>query len=107
MVDVPHLALPLTLTAAGRLATVEQDGLEDVASCVRVLLATPRGSRLEVPEFGVPDLAFTTDLDVAELLAAVEDWEPRAHIDAEAVTGQGPDGLQASVLAAVTLAEDT
>ena len=78
-VAVPHLAWPLRLDGP-RLATVEQDTIEDVRQAVHAVAVTPRGARPLAPDVGVDDPTFTlgvvpedleADLEVAhELLGA-------------------------------------
>jgi len=111
MVDVPHLAVPLRLTPAGRAAVVEQDGLDDVTQCVHTLITTVAGSRLEALEYGVPDLTWSTSaradgLDVAGIEAALAVWEPRAEVDLDTTlaAGAGDDvDTTAAILAGVRL----
>lgn len=79
-VVTPKLAVPLRV-AGGRLATVEQDSDDEIAACVYATVATPRGSRLEEPDYGVEDgefeqLPFNTDEWVEQIGA----WEPRAEV---------------------------
>ncbi len=85
MAQVPHIKLPYTLTDAGT-AVVEQDSHEEIRQCVELILRTEVGSRIEVPEFGIEDLAFarSTDQIEQEVLRAVEEWEPRAGAIADA-----------------------
>ncbi|HTU13701.1 MAG TPA: GPW/gp25 family protein [Solirubrobacterales bacterium] len=85
MAHVPHIKLPLTFTDWGT-AVVEQDSAEEIRQCVELVLRTPTGSRVEVPEFGIDDLAFSrsTDRIEEEVLRAVDEWEPRARAMADA-----------------------
>lgn len=78
MADIPHLASPLRIDGTAA-AVIEQDSDEDLLQCVATLLRTPVGSRDELPEYGVPDLAFRTDTGELqeEILAAIRQWEPR------------------------------
>lgn len=55
--DTPHFDLPFRITGAA-VAVLEQDTIEDVINCCKVILVTPVGFRSEVPAFGRPDLAF-------------------------------------------------
>lgn len=103
MALIPHLSLPLTVQADGTLATVEQDGIEDVLQCVQVLLSTTVGSRIEQPDYGVPILPFSS-LDAAVILEAVGEQEPRAVIDVEVIDAYQGDELAAHVLANVSVA---
>lgn len=77
-IDIPKLAFPLR-RVAGRLAVVEQDSDADVAGNVHTVALTPRGRRLERPDFGVPDLllAEVTVGQAAQVLDALIDAEPR------------------------------
>jgi phage baseplate assembly protein W len=77
VVAVPKFALPFR-AANGMLVVNEQDSLADVATCVTILLATPRGTRLELPDYGIGDPLFTTSLDTAEIAAQLARYEPRA-----------------------------
>lgn len=74
-----HLRLPLRLTPAGRLATVVEDTVEEIAQNVTVLLRTRPGERLATPTLGLPDPVFT-GLDPAVALEVVREWEPRADL---------------------------
>ena len=85
-----RLALPLKVDGRGRFGTVEVGSIADVAQCVAVVLATPVGSRVEIPEFGSPRPEFTGP-DLAGMVAAVDEWEPRASLTVEAL-GNLPDG---------------
>ncbi|MCD2193528.1 GPW/gp25 family protein [Actinomycetospora endophytica] len=75
-----HFALPFNLQANGSYGVVDQDSSDDVISCVRVLLATRVGERLEVPQFGIPDPTFAVGNPgwPGVLENAVARWEPRA-----------------------------
>lgn len=80
MPDVPHFAVPFRFVGA-RVAVVEQDSPEEIAQCVEAILATPEGSRIARPEFGLPDQAFTEGgASRREILEAVSVWEPRADV---------------------------
>lgn len=75
----PHLAVPFGLNADGSAAVVDQDSAEDVSQCVRMLLGTVAGSRIAVPDYGIPDPTFG-GVDAAVIEAAVAEWEPRASV---------------------------
>lgn len=76
--EIPHLSVPLRL-AGDRLATVEQDSLEEVGQCVETICRYPVGSRPELPEFGIPDFTFRpVPISPTELADAIGEWEPRA-----------------------------
>jgi phage baseplate assembly protein W len=77
---IPHFAFPARFDASGHLATVEQDSLDDVAACVEATLRTRVGERVELPQFGVFDLAFRQQpVPLEQLVAQVVAWEPRAQ----------------------------
>lgn len=87
---IPHFSRPFRIVAGlGYAATMEQDSVEDVQTCVRVLLETPVNSRIELPEYGVLDPIFTTGIDVNDLASRIGEWENRAEVD----LGQRYDNL--------------
>lgn len=95
---IPHLALPLRIVH-GHLATVEQDSEADILQCVRVVLTTPQGTRDALPEFGLPDQAFRQGgAAIAEIDAAIAEWEPRADADARADDSHLDDGVSAVIV---------
>lgn len=74
------LAVPLEMTSRrGRpeCATVPEDSQTEIAQCVRAILATEIGQRLELPSFGIRDPTFA-GADPLEIRAAILQWEPRA-----------------------------
>lgn len=78
---IPKLKVPLQMGAHG-LATVEQDSVDDVAQCVYMLLATPRGSRLEEPDYGVEEVLWDGfPPDLSEWFTQIAIWEPRAEVE--------------------------
>jgi phage baseplate assembly protein W len=80
MVDVPHFSFPFRMGVEGGFAVVEQDSPDEVVDCVEVLLRTPVGSREDLPEYGIEDPAFENEPDIAGILDAIGDWEPRAPV---------------------------
>lgn len=94
-----HLAVPFQIDNTGSAVVVDQDSFLDVAQCVQTLLATPQGSRLELPQYGVPDPTFT-DGHLSGLEQAVQQWEPRAA-GARIPVVINPDGT-ATVTALIT-----
>ncbi len=74
-----HLALPITVTGSGRLATVEQDSEADLAQSVALLVDTRPGERRAEPGYGVPDPLFG-GVDLAEITQAIVTWEDRADV---------------------------
>lgn len=86
-----RLAWPLSVAADGRLATVEQDSGEDIELCARAILLHRVGERSDVPEMGVPDLAFSEQpVDVDGVLEVLERHEPRITV----LATQAPDALE-------------
>jgi phage baseplate assembly protein W len=96
--EVPHLRWPLR-GAAHRLQTVEQDTIDDVRQCVRVLLVTPLGARPLAPEIGVEDPTFTAGVDAEVLAAELEEMEDRASVTviADQVDPQGHQDIRIHV----------
>lgn len=74
-----HIAMPITLTGAGRLATVEQDSEADIAQSIALLVDTRPEERRAEPEYGVPDPLFG-GLNAADLTEAIVEWEDRADL---------------------------
>lgn len=76
---IPHFALPFRINGAGAPVVNDQDSQADIHDCVAAVVRTPVGTRIELPDFGRPDQTFTQgEIETAELVAAVEQWEPRA-----------------------------
>jgi len=94
-----HLAWPFRLTAAGRFAAVEEDTLDDVAQCVRILQRTPLGARPLAPLVGLPDPTFTTGVDPVDVARRLETDEPRAlvTVTADPVTSGGRQAVRIRV----------
>lgn len=75
---IPHFALPFQI-ANGAAAVNEQDSTDDIEACVLAIASFPIGSRIERPDFGVPDQTFRQGgVDAGGLAAAIRRWEPRA-----------------------------
>lgn len=82
MPGIPQLAFPFRVSN-GKVATVEQNSIEDVKQCVLACLSTPKGSRPDDPEYGIDAGLFTKqtpNLSIAPILATVEEAEPRAKL---------------------------
>lgn len=81
-VQTPHLAFPFRCEN-GRVAVIEQNSIQEVVQCVLACLSTPYGSRQDDPEYGIDAGLFSKQSirqDVAPILAAVEEAEPRASL---------------------------
>jgi len=99
-VAVPHFAVPFRVGGNGAFVVNEQDGLDDIVEAVACVIATPVGSRVEVPGFGVPRYEFGTPLP-EEIVAAVAEWEPRADIGVDVAAALGDLGEITDVAVAV------
>lgn len=78
---IPHLDWPVRIGADGHLLSNEQDGIDDIASCVAVSLLTPPGYRVEEPDFGTrPDFPLLP-VKLADIGSQLARDEPRAHLD--------------------------
>jgi phage baseplate assembly protein W len=108
VLDVPHLAVPFRLGGSGRFAVVEQDSPDELVQCVAVCLATPEGSRAEVPDFGSPRFEFDLP-DPNDVIAAVTEWEPRVDLSVSVVQAvSGDEGLaRITALVSPHLGEDS
>lgn len=90
-----HFSIPFEYDLTGSAAVLQQDTIEEVSQCVRVLLSTPTGTRVEQFDYGIPDPTFTDEAHmVAQITSAVGRWEPRAAGIEVAVTNQA-DGTTA------------
>lgn len=103
-VSIPQLAIPFQFGPNGQPLTVEQNSLDDVAACVAVILATPLGSRVDIPLLGVEDQTFSQTFDPGLLTAAVAEWEPRAVITVQVTPGR-TDNVTVNVQLAAGVAD--
>lgn len=80
--DTPQISYPFEIQANGLVRELEQDSLDEVAMSVEICLRYPLGYRDELPEFGVPELAFNPgDSDLISIVQShVSRWEDRVHI---------------------------
>lgn len=81
MADVPHFASPFQIVGK-QASVIEQDSDQDLLLCVATLLRTEIGSRDELPEYGIEDLAFQGDV-TGDITDAIREWEPRVEADTE------------------------
>jgi phage baseplate assembly protein W len=72
----PQLSYPFDFSE------VEQDTLDEIAMACELVLRYPVGYRIELPQFGRPELLFRESTEDIErlLLNAVSRWEPRARL---------------------------
>jgi|SRR6187549_4174415 hypothetical protein len=73
-----HFAYPFRWDTTGHAAVNDQDSVEDVADCVVCSALTPKGWRVDTPEFGITDPTFSAPVDVGQLLTEIDYDEPRA-----------------------------
>src|SRR4051812_22012606 len=80
--ETPQIAIPFEILSDGTVREVEQDSMDEIAMSVEAILRYPLNYREELPEFGLPDLAFTEDTqDLSQLIQShVERWEDRVKI---------------------------
>lgn len=79
-VSIPHLALPLRYVNGSALVN-EQDSPDDIADCVYAICKTNPGDRVELPDFGLLDMAFGQEpLSASAAQTQIEQWEPRALV---------------------------
>lgn len=77
---IPHFSLPFRIVA-GAAAVVEQDSSAEIADCVAAVCLTPKGRRIEEPDYGITDPTFMrADQIAAALLPEIQRWEPRADL---------------------------
>ena len=82
MASIPDLSYPPRIVD-GDVATVEQGSIEEIQQCVEAVLHTIVGSRIDAPEYGIPNETFKQlgpDENADVYLAAIEEAEPRAHL---------------------------
>lgn len=81
MADIPHFTSPFRIVG-GAAVTIEQDSDEDLLLNVATLLRTEIGSRDELPEYGIDDLAFRSEI-TGEIVDKIREWEPRVAAEAD------------------------
>lgn len=75
------LSFPFRFPPAGGPAVTVDDSTEDfIAEQIAILATTRPGERQLVPDFGMPDPAFTGGFDQAMLEAALTEWGTPAQI---------------------------
>jgi hypothetical protein len=75
----PHFAFPFQLDpTTGSVAVVEQDTVEEIMDCEKVIASYPVGLRHDRPEFGWPWPDMTlVPIDLSGLEQALQQFEPR------------------------------
>lgn len=75
---IPHFDYPFRISG-GKVVTVEQDSIIEVANCVEVILTYPKEWRIEDLNFGLRDQLFLDGgVNLEDFVEAVEQYEPRA-----------------------------
>ena len=88
---IPHLAVPFDVDGRGHAVVVDQDSEAELTQAVRVTVATRRGERLVVPQFGVPEFAFTSEDPSESVTEAIREWDSRVtETRVERVLGEDP-----------------
>lgn len=90
------LTMPVTLTPAGGLATLEQGSRAELGQSVSVLLTTTPGERRCEPAYGTPAMLLTRYTPTIAL-SAIRTHEPRAERARVTVTGDGTGDTRVSV----------
>lgn len=92
MTVTPHFDLPFRFVNGGA-AEAEQDSTKDIMNCVEAVMSTHVGTRVDVPAFGVPELAFRLlsgkPASIESIRARVAEQEPRAEL----LATESPDYL--------------
>lgn len=100
---IPHLSLPLRIEANGY-AVAQQETLDEVVVAVASICAFPIGSRIEAPEFGVPEYELSQrPLPTQAIEDAIETWEPRANVEVSEADYDPGDPLASRLVVRVTV----
>jgi hypothetical protein len=82
MPEPEQFLAPFAFSSAGSVETVPQDSAEALLSNTLNVCECEEGFRDDLPEFGVPELAFqNAPLHLKPLVEAVRRWEPEAELD--------------------------
>lgn len=86
LVTIPHFNAPFSLVTSGTQSgavVVEQDTLEEIVANVNVIAECGIGQCAQLPSFGIrPETFLQAPPDTTELVASIQQWEPRATEDA-------------------------
>lgn len=83
MPETPHFSLPFRfIGGTATAAMTEQDTVDEIADCIKAIVLTRPGERMELPQFGIDDPTFQ-GLNKDDLMAAIERWESRATVAVE------------------------
>jgi hypothetical protein len=82
--QVPVMSWPFRMGGvnASEIAYIEQDSGQEIAQCVGMVFSVRRGDLVDEPQLGISDPSFVAGgLTEAALVAAAQEWEPRAAIN--------------------------
>lgn len=74
-----HFSLPFRWGSMHHAVENVQDSPDDVADCVVAIVLTPVGWRADQPDFGVTDTTFGAPILTGQMLAEIDENEPRAR----------------------------
>lgn len=83
MAQIPHLSLPIRMLG-DRLATVEQDTVDELAINIDCLCRFGKGERAEDVEFGLLPMPFSPMppmMSLSDIESTIAIYEPRATVD--------------------------
>lgn len=81
--DIPHLPYPIRV-ANGTYVTERQGSLDCALTSVRTICAFEIGTRIERPDFGIPDPTLKVmPIDEQAIAQAIATWEPRVTAEIE------------------------
>jgi phage baseplate assembly protein W len=99
-IEYPHMTLPFRFepSDAGGLgvAVADQESIEEVGTCVEAIIRTVQGQRTSLPDFGIPQLEFNTDPQLAAdtVASCVLEFEPRVESVLDDVTDPFDETVQ-------------
>jgi hypothetical protein len=83
VIELPHFAAPFAFGPSGAVNVIEQNTVEEKATCVFNIASCPVGFLAHDPDFGIEDLSFATvPINTAGLVDALSEQEPRAALEA-------------------------
>lgn len=77
---IPHFAMPFRIDGPNGAVVNDQDSEQEISDCVEAIVRYDQGRRPESPDFGLPDLTFSTPtVDEVHVEAYINRWEPRVQ----------------------------
>lgn len=77
--NVRLISFPFRLDPTGSIATVEQDGDAEIGEQIALAMLTRPGERIQVPTFGVKDVAFV-GFELGALQRHLVDFGPQVEV---------------------------